>query len=720
MMNLASDSDEEERPAVQFTGDYFGAYQEEDFDMDQEPEPADLEGGDSESGDEDMGDLPNLEDVQNSDSESESGNAGEFERQWEPEVHAIDNEQLPGLENPDTTGSDEEEQTFPTWEERAEGEDQVWRKPIIVEFTDRDAGAPLRRGEPGYESYKAKLADPNNIWAPFTSKLDWELAKWAKLRGPGSTAFTDLLKIGGITERLGLSYKNSRELNNIVDKSLPGRPRFKRREIIVGGEVYDVYFCDILECVKVLFGDPEFVAHLKVAPERHYADEDKTVRLYHDMHTGKWWWATQRELEKKKKGATVIPIIISSDKTLLTLFRNRTAYPVYLTIGNIPKDIRRKPSRQAQILLAYLPTSKLEHITVKASRGRILANLFHACMGKILEPLKDAGINGMAVVSGDGEQLLVTCMKNMECPQCTEVAESLGCAPAEGEDRCRDLTAILDALAAFDDDPAEFVKKCKAAGIKPVVHPFWEDLPYVDIYKSITPDILHQLYQGVMKHLKAWIIDAFGAAEIDARCRRLPPNHNIRQFMNGISNLSRVTGQEHDQICRFLLGIVIDIPLPGNLNNTRLIRSICALLDFLYLAQYPVHSTETLALQDDALTRFHENKDIFIELGVRSNFNLPKLHFLRHYSLAIKRFGTTDNFNTEYTERLHIDYAKEAYRATNHKDEYSQMTQWLERKEKILLHSKFILWRQLGQPSTPAILPGIEFNRTLKMTIHPS
>ncbi|KAJ6611024.1 hypothetical protein B0H10DRAFT_2224503 [Mycena sp. CBHHK59/15] len=248
----------------------------------------------------------------------------------------------------------------------------------------------------------------------------------------------------------------------------------------------------------------------------------------------------------------------------------------------------------------------------------------------------------------------------------------------------------------------------------------WEGLPYVDIFKSITPDVLHQLYQGVMKHLKAWIIEAFGSAEIDARCRRLPPNHNIRTFVNGISHISRVTGQEHDQMCRFLLGIVIDIPLPDNLSNIRLIRSIRALLDFLYLAQYPVHSEETLSQLDDALTRFHDNKEIFVDLGIRSNFNLPKLHFLRHYKLSITRFGTTDNFNTEYTEQLHIDFAKDAYRATNHKDEYPQMTQWLERKEKILLHSKFIRWRELRKLSTPTTPPGIEFSRKLKMTIHPS
>ncbi|KAJ6611148.1 hypothetical protein B0H10DRAFT_1953313 [Mycena sp. CBHHK59/15] len=751
-----SDKDEDDRAANRFRGDYFGTYQEEDFDMDQEPEPADPNDNDFD----DFDGLPRLAPVEESDSDSDSDDEGSVDlaQQWELQV--LDNQYFPGVANqPDDhgLGGDAPNQTVdgdgaegvpgpraPTAEERAAGEQQVHQQPFVIEFTDGDAGAPLRRGEAGYDHYMADLGDPVNTWAPFTSKLEWELAQWAKLRGPGSTAFTDLLKISGVTERLGLSYKNTRELNDIIDKKLPGCPKFKRKEIIVAGEAYNVYFCDILECVKALFGDPEFAAHLKVAPERHYADKDETIRLYHDMHTGKWWWATQlriqskRELEKKKKGATIIPIIISSDKTLLTLFRNRMAYPVYLTISNIPKDICRKPSRQAQILLVYLPTSKLEHITVKASRRRVLANLFHACMSKILEPLKDAGKDGLVVVSGDGvarrghpilaayvgdypEQVLVTCVKNMDCPQCPELAKELGNAPVEGEpETFRDLGTILDVLAAFDNDPADFVKKCKAAGIKPVVHPFWEDLPYVDIFKSITPDVLHQLYQGVMKHLKAWIIEAFGSAEINARCRRLPPNHNIRTFVNGISHISRVTGQEHDQMCRFLLGIVINIPLPDNLSNIRLICSIRALLDFLYLAQYPVHSEETLSQLDDALTRFHDNKEIFVDLGIRSNFNLPKLHFLRHYKLSITRFGTTDNFNTEYTERLHIDFAKDAYRATNHKDEYPQMTQWLERKEKILLHSKFIRWRELRKLSTPTTPPGIEFSRKLKMTIHPS
>ncbi|KAJ7798366.1 hypothetical protein B0H14DRAFT_2388732, partial [Mycena olivaceomarginata] len=99
----------------------------------------------------------------------------------------------------------------------------------------------------------------------------------------------------------------------------------------------------------------------------------------------------------------------------------------------------------------------------------------------------------------------------------------------------------------------------------------------------------------------------------------------------------------------------------------------------------------TLDHLDNALQRFHDNKSIFVELGIRNDFNLSKLHFCHHYIMYIKLFGMTDNYNTEYTEaeavteRLHIDLAKDAYRSTDFKDEFPQMTLWLERKEKIIL-----------------------------------
>ena len=330
----------------------------------------------------------------------------------------------------------------------------------------------------------------------------------------------------------------------------------------------------------------------------------------------------------------------------------------------------------------------------------------------------------MASFSGDyPEQVLTACIPTGQCATCPTPKDELGDYDRNQYLGLRDLDCILDALDSFEHDPGNFLQTCSEAGIKPIVDPFWKDLPYVHIYRSITPDILHQLYQGILKRLVGWVTQTVGPIEIDARCRRLPPNHNIRHFIKGITSLSRITGQEHDQMSRILLGLVIDAPLPDGLSSVRLIRAVRALLDFIYLAQYPVHTDESLMLLEDSLEQFHNNKEIFVDLGIRDSFNIPKLHFARHYSDYIRLYGTLDNFNTEYTERLHIDLAKDAYAATNHKDEFAQMTVWLERKEKIHRHHRYIDWRLEGCPPPPQIEwtpPGLEINRTLKLTKRPT
>ncbi|KAG2046998.1 hypothetical protein BDR06DRAFT_985351 [Suillus hirtellus] len=549
----------------------------------------------------------------------------------------------------------------------------------------------------------------------------------AQLNGPSSssTAFSELVSIEGLSEKIGLSFKNTWELNKIIDNELPGHPKFKHDQIVVANEAFDIYYRDIIECIKALFSDPNFADVLAFAPGCHYADKDEAIRLYHEMHTGKWWCNSQKHLDRERPGATIIPIIISSDKTQVMMFRNKTAYPIYMTIRNIPKDIHWKPSCQAHVLLAYLPTTRLEHVTNKAAHRQMLANLYHACVGCILAPLAAAGINGINMQSGDGimcrghplfacfagdypEQVLATTVKTTQCPKCDVPSNELGLAT--------DLGAVLDALCALDQGGLAFVRACADAGIKPIVHPFWEGLPYVNIFESITPDILHQLYQGLVKHLLTWLSDACSSMEIDAQCRRLPPNHHIRLFMKGITTLSCVSGTEHNQICRFLLSIIIDISLPNNMSSARLLCAICGLLDFFI-------SFSMLVLLDEVLNLFDDNKDIFIDLGIRNSFNLPKLHFTAHYVHTIQMYGTMDNYNTEYTECLHIDLAKDAYRSMNHRNELGQMTTWLEWREKIFRHKKYIQWRLIKNTAHPHHQPHppeMTFCHTQMMTKHPT
>src|SRR5258708_7598556 len=142
------------------------------------------------------------------------------------------------------------------------------------------------------------------------------------------------------------------------------------------------------------------------------------------------------------------------------------------------------------------------------------------------------------------------------------------------------------------------------------------------------------------------------------------------------------------------MGHVVDLPVAGGMDSARIIKAVHALLDFLFLAQYESHTSDTISWMQDQLRQFHENKVVFLDLSMRMQFNLPKLHSLSHYTSSIELFGTTDNYNMEQLERLHIDLVKDAYCATNHKEEYSQMTKWLERHEKVQQYMAFINWRE--------------------------
>jgi hypothetical protein len=89
---------------------------------------------------------------------------------------------------------------------RGGAEEALSNKPIVVQFCAGNAGAK-QHGDTnlsGNAHYDHTIHDTNNMYAPFSSQLEWEIARWAKLRGPGSNAFTELMSINGVFINLNL------------------------------------------------------------------------------------------------------------------------------------------------------------------------------------------------------------------------------------------------------------------------------------------------------------------------------------------------------------------------------------------------------------------------------------------------------------------------------------------------------------------------------------
>ena len=65
---------------------------------------------------------------------------------------------------------------------------------------------------------------------------------------------------------------------------------------------------------------------------------------------------------------------------------------------------------------------------------------------------------------------------------------------------------------------------------------------------------------------------------------------------------------------------------------------------------------------------------------------------MEHYVALICSKGSTDGFNTGLSECLHIDYAKEGYRASNKKNYTQQMIKYLTHHEAIDAFKSFLAW----------------------------
>ncbi|KAL1669930.1 hypothetical protein GGF50DRAFT_43417, partial [Schizophyllum commune] len=245
-------------------------------------------------------------------------------------------------------------------------------------------------------------------------------------------------------DRLGISFKNYHALNEKLAEIPERAGKWFTRALSFRDQPDEVYILrarDPVEAIRSLWGDPTLAEHLVFRPKKIFADATRANRLVSEMWTGEWWETIQDRLPK---GATLAPLIIATDKTQLTNFSGgKTAYPVYLTIGNLPKAIRRKPSMHACVLIGYLPTEKVldEQLTTQEARSRG-ARVFHESMRVLLEPLVSAGLNGVEMVGGDGEvrlvfpvlaayvadfpeQCLVACSKSGTCPKCQCPADSL-------------------------------------------------------------------------------------------------------------------------------------------------------------------------------------------------------------------------------------------------------------------------------------------------------
>ncbi|KAF7293104.1 hypothetical protein MIND_01209800 [Mycena indigotica] len=554
-----------------------------------------------------------------------------------------------------------------------------------------EAGKRGEKGKSRFEEFRAAQAALGlPPWSPFDSEADWALARWMVEVGLSKRQIEAFLKLDMIKNGAKPSYTSAYTLFQKID-SLPNGPGFVAEFLTITGDLMgddgkpmteelEFWHRDALECLEEIMANPAHEKSTHYAPQHVYRDAEGEDREYSEMYTGDTWWELQGLIPV---GHTVIPVIIGADETQLSRFSgDKKAWPVYIAPANVDSDIRRKPSSHATILLGYVPVSKF-HCFSKAKRGAARYQLYHSCMRKMLQSLVAAGKDGVkmlcpdqyfrdshpllvAQISDHPERCLSSCCAENRCEFCTVPDKQRGGTvpfpPRNPAETLRVLQEEADGLkpAAFD-----------ALGLRRT-DPFWSDLPHCNIFRSFYPDLLHQLHKGVFKdHTVAWATASLNyefesqkEAEIDKRFQAMPDHPSLRHFRQGISLVSQWTGNEHKNMEKVFLGVL------NGTGNKQVLLAVRAILDFIYYAHFEAHTEASLKKLAEAWLSFHEHKQVFLDMGIREHFNIPKVHAMWHYVALIRLGGSTGGFSTELSERLHIDCAKLGYRASQPQELY--------------------------------------------------
>ena len=381
----------------------------------------------------------------------------------------------------------------------------------------------------------------------------------------------------------------------------------------------------------------------------------------------------------------------------------RAAHPLLISLANIDSDLRSKASNHLFFLLSLLPIPKFIEADAKV-KGVLEARLMHQCLDYVTQPLKKAAEIGImmsdpagslrycytplaAYIADTPEAATIACVAGKTSHLTTASYVNFGDPqrhpPRTAFSTLSQVASILS-QAISPNDIKTYAQAAMEFRLNGVHEPFWRDWPLSQPDVFLTPEPLHHWHKQFWDHDVKWCIRVLGGAEIDFRFSILHPSTGYRHFTEGIAKLKQVTGREHRDIQRYLVGVIA-----GAVPRSFLI-AIRALMDFRYLAQAPQISDAGCSEIQECLALFHAHKQSILDAGARrgkknrpiNNWHIPKLEILQSVSTSIRNCGAPMQWSADVTERAHISEIKVPSRATNNQNYESQIVRHLDRAEK--------------------------------------
>ncbi|KAI6000151.1 hypothetical protein F5J12DRAFT_906658 [Pisolithus orientalis] len=320
------------------------------------------------------------------------------------------------------------------------------------------------------------------------------------------------------------SFKSACQLLDWMD-TLPSGPGWQVMQLKVDGydtgKKIDLVYCNGLEVVESLFGNPIFAQNMTFDPlciQRNVEEE-----------YGEWFTAQEDTLPE---GMTLVPVIAASDKTPITRYTGGLEmHPLFLMIANIDADIHMKATAHAWQCVAFVPVVKFE---VHPDYWTIFWSwLWHKCVNIVTEKLKCATNcrEFMADLFDLPEQQLIATVSRNASPVTLTTLDKFGDSTSYTLDlihtvSCQKKPWDLDA----------FQKLVKANHLLGVHLPFWWDWKNSNVCCFLIPKILHMVHKLFFNHVLKWCKEVVGSDELDTHYKVHHKHVRVHHFAAGVSH----------------------------------------------------------------------------------------------------------------------------------------------------------------------------------------
>jgi len=330
-----------------------------------------------------------------------------------------------------------------------------------------------------------------------------------------------------------------------------------------------------------------------------------------------------------------------SDQTNLTnLSGDKKAWPVDITIGNLPSARCNSPGSRPVLLLALLQAApKLSKFSKADRRQRkINADTLQDVLELIFAPLQDVAHVGIPIDCANGkirlclpilsawiadhmEKVALHGLKTNAYPKCVVPTNELGTNARSYRARNypryqRYKPQNQTSVSETDDDHVMNL------GIRQNICHRLDQVSASG--RSYKPHILHTIYLRLFKHMmdriEAFLKKHGRLQAFDEVWKALPRYPGFLVPKKAYSEVTQWQGKEMRNLGRCILGVLaVALHQAGGAQAIpfkRALRCVRALVDFNMMAQYRSHTPDTIAYMEDYLDQVHRIKDIFLEVRV--------------------------------------------------------------------------------------------------------